>query len=98
MKAPHFSWAVRDQLEKLIGGIDAVETGGYRVITTLDWDGQKIGERYLYGAAIIPNLKKDDANAALESMEFSRFDKRWINALRGADLHNGALVAIDYRT
>jgi membrane peptidoglycan carboxypeptidase len=98
MKAPHFSWAVRDQLAKQLGSIEAVETGGYRVVTTLDWDGQQIGERYLYGAAIIPNLKKDVATAALESMKFSKADRRWINALRGADLHNGALVAIDYRT
>ena len=98
MKAPHFSWAVRDQLAKLLGGIEAVETGGYRVITTLDWDGQQLAEKDLYGAAIIPNLKKDEATAALESMKFSKFDRRWITSLRGADVHNGALVAIDYRT
>jgi penicillin-binding protein 1A len=98
MKAPHFSWAVRDQLAQMLGGLDAVETGGYKVITTLDWKGQQLGERYLYGAAIIPNLSKADAAAALDTMDFSKFDRRWINALRGADVHNGALVAIDYRT
>jgi membrane peptidoglycan carboxypeptidase len=98
MKAPHFSWAVRDQLIQLLGGLEAVETGGYKVITTLDWEGQQIGERYLYGAAIIPNLKKAEATDALDSMKFSKSDKRWINALRGTDVHNGALVAIDYRT
>lgn len=98
MKAPHFSWAVRDQLAQLLGSMDAVETGGYKVTTTLDWEGQQLGERYVYGAAIIPNLKKDDAEAALDKMEFSKGDRRWINALRGADVHNGALVAIDYRT
>lgn len=98
MKAPHFAWAVRDQLVGLLGGIEAVETGGYRVITSLDWDGQQLAERYVFGAAIIPNLPKDEATDALERMEFSKGDRRWINALRGADLHNGALVAIDYRT
>ncbi|HEX2626726.1 MAG TPA: transglycosylase domain-containing protein, partial [Candidatus Limnocylindrales bacterium] len=50
MKAPQFSWAVRDQLIQMLGGLDAVETGGYKVITTLDWNGQQLGERYLYGA------------------------------------------------
>ncbi len=97
MRAPHFSWAVRDALVQQLGGIDAVETGGYKVITTLDWDAQRLAERYLYGAAIIPNLSRDKADKALASMDFSRVDKTWIRALRGKDIHNGALVAIDYR-
>src|SRR5262249_30103101 len=64
MKAPHFSWAVRDQLAQMLGGLDAVETGGYKVITTLDWQGQQIAEKDLYGAAIIPNLSKKSAASA----------------------------------
>ncbi|HJP88183.1 MAG TPA: transglycosylase domain-containing protein [Candidatus Limnocylindrales bacterium] len=98
MKAPHFSWAVRDQLAQMLGGISAVETGGYKVITTLDWTGQQLGERYMYGAAVIPNLSKSDAAKALDAMDFSKSDRRWITALRGTDVHNGALVAVDYRT
>ncbi|HUQ43275.1 MAG TPA: transglycosylase domain-containing protein [Candidatus Limnocylindria bacterium] len=97
MRAPHFSWAVRDELARVVGGLDAVETGGYRVITTLDWKAQQLGERYLYGAAILPNIQKDDAEDLLESMDFRKSDRTWIRALRGKDLHNGALVAIDYR-
>ena len=76
---------------------DAVETGGYRVITTLDWDAQQLAERYLYGAAIIPNLSRAKADKVLAAMDFSRADKAWIRALRGKDIHNGALVALDYR-
>jgi membrane peptidoglycan carboxypeptidase len=97
MRAPHFSWAVRSQLEQLLGGRDAVETGGFRVITTLDWDAQQLAERYLTAAAIIPNLKSADADALIKSMKFSRSDRSWIRALRGRDIHNGALVALDYR-
>ncbi|HEX3265506.1 MAG TPA: transglycosylase domain-containing protein, partial [Candidatus Limnocylindrales bacterium] len=97
MLAPHFSWAVRDALIKQLGTLDAVETGGYKVITTLDWDAQKLAERYLYGAAIIPNLSRAKGDKALASLHFSRFDQRWIRALRGKDIHNGAMVALDYR-
>ena len=97
MRAPHFSWAVRDELVRLLGSLEAVETGGYRVITTLDWDAQQLGEKYLYGAAIIPHLSRARADKVLRSMEFSRADRAWIRALRGKDIHNGALVAIDYR-
>src|SRR5689334_19265014 len=96
MLAPHFSWAVRDALVKQLGSLDAVETGGYKVITTLDWDAQQMAERYLYAAAIIPNLSRAKADKALDAMKFSRADKSWIRALRGKDIHNGALVALDY--
>jgi membrane peptidoglycan carboxypeptidase len=97
MRAPHFSWAVRDQLARQLGGLDAVENGGYRVITTLDWDAQQVAERYLYAAAIIPNLPKGQAEDLLDSMKFKKSDRSWIRALRGKDIHNGALVALDYR-
>ncbi|MEO8273589.1 MAG: transglycosylase domain-containing protein, partial [Chloroflexota bacterium] len=97
MRAPHFSWAVRTQLEEMLGGLEGVETGGYRVITTLDMDAQRLAERYLYAGAILPNLKSDQAKALIESMKFSKADQAWIRALRGKDVHNGALVALDYR-
>ncbi len=97
MRAPHFAYAVRAQLEKLLGGPDGVETGGYRVITTLDMEAQRLAERYLYAGAIIPNLKSDLAQARLDQMKFSKADRAWIRALRGKDVHNGALVALDYR-
>lgn len=98
MQAPHFDWAVRAQLEQLLGGADAVETGGYRVITTLDWKAQQLAERYLYAAAIIPNLSRSAANKALAAMHFSKADLAWIRALHGKDIHDGALVALDYRS
>ena len=97
MKAPHFSWAVRDALARQLGSLEAVETGGYRVITSLDWDAQQLAERYLYAAAIIPNLPKAKAEDLLDSMDFKKSDRSWIRALRGKDIHNAALVALDYR-
>jgi membrane peptidoglycan carboxypeptidase len=97
MLAPHFDWAVRAQLEQLFGGPDAVETGGYRVITTLDWKAQQLAERYMTAAAIIPNLPKAAGDKLIASMGFSKADRTWIRALRGKDIHDGAVVAVDYR-
>jgi membrane peptidoglycan carboxypeptidase len=98
MKAPQFSWAVRDQLVQLLGSLDAVETGGYKVITTLDWNAQQLAERDMFGAVIIPNLPRSKAAGVMKQMHFTKADRRWINNLRGRDLHDGAMVALDYRT
>ena len=97
-KAPHFSWQVRRQLEQILGSRDAVEIGGYRVITTLDWRAQRLAEDTVTAAIVTPNLPRARAAALLARMKIPRADRRWISALRGKDLHNAALVAIDYRT
>ena len=98
-KAPQFDWQVRSQLEQILGSADAVETGGYRVITTLDWRAQQIAERMVTAAVVVPNLKKSSQrNKLLSQLKVPKADRGWINALRGKDLHNAALVALDYRT
>jgi membrane peptidoglycan carboxypeptidase len=98
MRAAHFSWAVRDQLQEILGSADALETGGYRVITTLDWDAQQLAEKFAYAAAIIPNLPARQAAKEMDRLKLNRSDRRWVNQLRGKDLHNDAVVALDYRT
>jgi membrane peptidoglycan carboxypeptidase len=98
MLAPHFVWQVRRQLENLLGGATAVETGGYKVITTLDWNVQQLAQRWVTAAVITPNLGRDQANDVLNQLEIPGSDRTWINALRGKDLHNAAMVAMDYRT
>jgi membrane peptidoglycan carboxypeptidase len=97
-KAPHFTWQVRRQLEAIIGDGEPVETGGYQVITSLDWNAQKQAERWLAAAAIAPNLKLKASNKLLADLKIPKSDLGWIKALRGKDLHDGSLVAIDYRT
>jgi penicillin-binding protein 1A len=97
-KAGHFTWKVRRQLESILGGADAVETGGYRVITTLDWKAQQLAEKWLTAAAIVPNVRRQTGESILRALKIPRVDLSWIRALRGKDLHNGALVALDYRT
>jgi membrane peptidoglycan carboxypeptidase len=98
LRAGHFSWAVHAELEQLLGSAEAVETGGYRVITTLDWDAQQLAERYAEAAALIPNLPAKAAAREMDRLKLGRTDRGWINNLRGKDLHDAALVALDYRT
>ena len=84
----------------ILGGADKVETGGYTVITTLDWRAQQLAEKWLTAARDRPEpARASSGDALLEVAEDRRSaTARWINALRGKDLHNGALVALDYRT
>jgi peptidoglycan glycosyltransferase len=98
LRAPHFTWSVRRQLESILGDGAKIETGGYQVITTLNWDVQAQAERWLTAAVIAPNLPRAQSSALLKHLKIPRSDQRWINALRGKDLHNASLVAIDYRT
>jgi membrane peptidoglycan carboxypeptidase len=97
-RAPHFTWQVRRQLTQILGSDTVIETGGYTVITTLDWRAQQLAEKWLAAGAIAPNLSRQKSAALLKSLKIGAGDRRWVNALRGKDLHNGALVAIDYRT
>ena len=97
-RAAQFSFQVRRQLDTILGSRDAVETGGYRVITTLDWRAQRLAEKWLSAAVISPNLKSKQAARLLNQLKIPSGDRGWISALRGKDLHNAALVALDYRT
>jgi membrane peptidoglycan carboxypeptidase len=98
LKAGHFDWQVRRQLESILGDANAVETGGYTVITTLDMKAQGLAEKWLTAGAIVPNVSRKKGDALLKSLKIPKSDQKWVRALRGKDLHNGALVALDYRT
>ena len=41
----------------------AIETGGFRVITTLDWSAQTLAEKWTAAAVIVPNVAKADGDA-----------------------------------
>ena len=58
--APHFVWAVRDELTLKLCGEDTpsceeLDNGGLRVTTTVDLDLQKIAEKWVKGATIVPH-------------------------------------------
>jgi membrane carboxypeptidase/penicillin-binding protein len=88
-KAAHFTWQVRRQLATILGGADKVETGGYKVITTLDTKAQDLAEKWLTAGAIVPNLSRKKGDALMKSLKIPKSDRAWVRALRGKDLHNG---------
>ena len=97
--APHFVWAVRDELAQRIC-IDAptctqLDAGGLRVITTLDVGLQKIAEKWVRAAAIVPHSKNPTASA--KALGFDKLPA-WMANLSDKGLRNGALVALDYQT
>jgi membrane peptidoglycan carboxypeptidase len=98
--APHFVWQVRHQLGSILCGEDqadtceAVDTGGYTVITTLDWNLQKKAEKWVKAAAIAPTRR--DTAGYLRSINVS--NAQWIRNLKGRGIYNAALGAVDYRT
>jgi membrane peptidoglycan carboxypeptidase len=94
----HFTWQVRRQLQQILGPDVDLEHGGYRVVTTLDWRAQRLATRWLAAAAIAPNVSRSKAERLLDRSRIPGRERGWIRALRGKDLHNGALIALDYRT
>lgn len=100
IRAPHFVLRVREQLGSILCGPEAadncplVDTGGYRVVTTLDWEMQRMAERWTQAAARAPQVS--DTQAVVERLGLPY--ERWIRNLRGVGLHNAALAAVDYRT
>jgi len=93
-------WAVRDELTAKLCGpdadtCDAMQRGGLRVITTLDVGLQKIAEKWVKAAALVPHAK--DPTAAAKTLGFKKLEP-WMSNLKNKDLRNGALVALDYQT
>ncbi|HEU0243624.1 MAG TPA: transglycosylase domain-containing protein, partial [Candidatus Limnocylindrales bacterium] len=100
-RAPHFVWQVRRELARILCNdvpvsCPAIETGGYRVRTTLDERMQRITERWVYAAAVIPNLA--NPRHVLKERHIPRSEWSWILALRGHAIHNGAAAVMDSRT
>ena len=94
----HFTWQVRRQLQAILGPDADLERGGFRVTTTLDWRAQRLAQKWLTAAAIAPNASRRAAERLFSRTRIPIAERDWIRSLRGKDLHNGALVAIDYRT
>jgi membrane peptidoglycan carboxypeptidase len=100
-RAPHFVWQVRRQLGEIFcpstpDDCQKVDSGGLRVTTTLDWNMQKVAEKWVYAAARLSNAK--DPRAALDARKIPRSAQSWILGLRGHNLNNAAAAVMDYRT
>jgi membrane peptidoglycan carboxypeptidase len=99
--APHFVWAVLAELADKVCGpgvptCSLLEAGGLTVKTTLDTKIQAIAEKWVKAAAIVPNSSHPDQ--LWKSLGLPGTEPQWAKNLRGKDIHNGALVAIDYQT
>ena len=99
--APHFVWAVLQELSDKICGpgvptCDQLAAGGLTVTTTLDTKIQTIAEKWVQAAAVVPNAK--DPKALARTLKIPGGYAPWMRNLRGKDIHNGALVALDYQT
>jgi membrane peptidoglycan carboxypeptidase len=100
-RAPLFVWRVRDELAGILcpdspNDCPEVDTGGYHVVTTLDWDMQKTTEKYVYAAARAPHAS--DPRQFLRDHKIPKSEWSWILGLRGSNIHNAAAGVIDYRT
>ena len=101
-KAPQFVWQVRQDLATIlcpgqaVDTCNKIDTGGFRVTTTLDWTMQATTEKWVYVAARAPNLK--NTATILKNLKISAADQAWVNNLKGKNIHNGAAAVIDYRT
>ena len=96
-QAPHFVNALIPELQTILGDREPIRRGGYKVITTLDMRAQHIGERLIKAGAVLPNLPPLQYDRQLDKFKLHR-DAGWIGHLRGSNLRNGAMVALDYRT
>ena len=97
--APHFVWAVLQELSDKICGpgvptCDQLAAGGLTVTTTLDYKIQQIAEKWVKAAALVPNHSKPADYAKKLGLPY----EQWMQNLRGKDINNGAIVALDYQT
>jgi peptidoglycan glycosyltransferase len=104
-RAPHFVWQVREQLAQILcgtatdEGCELIDTGGYHVVTSLDWKMQRSLEKWLYVAARAPNSKsKESMESILKQYKIPSPERSWIRGLRGENFNNAAGGILDART
>jgi len=68
IKAPHFVMYIREQLEKKYGS-DAVEQGGLKVITTIDWELQKEAEEIVKKYSLENATKFNAENGSITAID-----------------------------
>jgi membrane peptidoglycan carboxypeptidase len=101
-KAPQFVWQIRSELGAILCGAEsadncpAVDTGGYQVVTTLDWTMQRTVEKWLYASTRVTQLKTPAP--VWKALGIPQADFSWLRNLKGANIHNGAAAIEDYRT
>ncbi len=101
-RAPHFVWQVRKELASIlcpdvaVDACDKIDTGGYRVTSTLDWTMQGTTEKWVYAASRATNF--NNTTTYLKNLKIPKSDYKWLLNLKGKNLHNAAAAVMDYRT
>ena len=98
-KAPQFVWQVRQELADDLCGVGVptcpvLEKGGLKIYSTLDYRVQKLAEKWVQAAAVVPQSKDPAAVARKLGLTL----QPWMQNLIGRNVHNGALAAVDYQT
>ena len=102
-RAPHFVWLVREQLKDALcdpeaESCTALEQGGFRITTTLDWKLQQVAEKWIHAGTLLPHRSDPvaylEANRAIfKGVSYAP----WMANLRGQNVWNGAAAMIDYQ-
>ncbi len=93
-KAPHFVYAVRRAAADLLGGEDLLDRGGLVIHTTLDYAGYQVAAEKWAGVA----YDMDRMTNAELTAKYGKQAFTWIKLLKGRNINNDALVALNYRT
>ena len=98
MRAPHFVNRVRDFLSGILcttteGCQQQLDTGGYKVITSLDWSMQQAAEQW---ALTVRSTQIKDYQTYLKSIGVK--PTKWLSAIHGLAINNAAVATLDART
>ncbi len=99
MEAPHFVNRVRDFLaDRLCTPTEdcqaKIDTGGYKVISSLDWEMQQAAEKW---ALSVRSTQIKDYKAYLTSIGIKPTTK-WLQDIHGLSINNAAVATLDART
>ncbi|HVM24792.1 MAG TPA: transglycosylase domain-containing protein, partial [Candidatus Limnocylindrales bacterium] len=92
--APHFVYAVRREAGELLEGEDLLDTGGLRIVTTLEYEGYQVtAEKWAQVAYDMDRLGDDELVE-----KYGEEALAWIGQLQGRNINNDAIVTLNYRT
>ncbi len=98
-KLPQFVWQVRRELTTRLCGEEVetctiLERGGLAITSTIDLRLQRLAEKWVKAAAIVPHAKDPEAAAKALGLKY----QDWMRNLEDKKLRNGALISMDYVT
>ena len=99
VRAPHFINIVREAAASIVCPDDPtvctrLDTDGYKITTTLDWDMQQSADKW---AAAVLSADIVDYKPYLRSLGIPK-PTDWLKKIRGSNIHNSAIVTMDART